>query len=118
MSDIPDFTQEEITTINDTLQERFGHAVETHLVDTEIRLYKGDRELTQCPAIYWEENDCNFIIVKKAGNRFHNQFFYGVNKQYGTGIEEYDDIVNCVVTLLRVQADHDLEEKGALDQKK
>jgi hypothetical protein len=25
---------------------------------------------------------------------------------YGTGVEEYDDLSECVVTLLQVQADH------------
>ncbi|MFV1983501.1 MAG: hypothetical protein ACC657_08165 [Thiohalomonadales bacterium] len=110
MSDIPDFTQDELKIIKDTLTERFGHDVETHLVETEVRLYKGDRELTEVPAVYWEENECNFIIMKKGKNRFHNQFFYSVNKQYGTGIEEYDDIHKCTVTLLQVQADHELKE--------
>lgn len=110
MSDIPDFTADELKIINETLSERFGHNVETQLVDTEVRMTKGDRELTEVPAVYWEANDCNFIIIKKGKNRFHNQFFYGVNKQYGTGIDEFDDIHKCTVTLLQVQADHALNE--------
>ncbi len=110
MSDIPDFTPDELKIINETLTERFGHEIETQLVDSEIRLYKGDRELTQVPAVYWEANECHFIIFKKGNFRFHNQFFYGVNKQYGTGIDEFDDLHKCTVTLLQVQADHALED--------
>ena len=115
MSDIPDFTQDELTILNQTLNERFGKEIETQLVDTEVRMYKGDRELTEVPAVYWEANDCKFIIIKKGANRFHNQFFYGVNKQYGTGIEEFDDLHKCTVTLLQVQADHALKEGLAKD---
>ncbi len=110
MSDIPDFTPDELKIISDTLNERFDQQIETQLVDSEVRLYEGDRELTEVPAVFWEANDCNFIIMKKGTNRFHNQFFYGVNKQYGTGIDEYDDIHKCTVTLLQVQADHALKE--------
>ena len=115
MSETPDFTPDELNTINVTLTERFGKEIETHTVDTEVRLYKGDRELTEVPAVYWEANDCQFIVIKKGENRFHNQFFYGVNRQYGTGIEEYDDLFKCTVTLLQVQADHAVKEGLAKD---
>jgi len=110
MSDILEFTEEELKIIKNTLSERFVREIETQLADTEVRMYKGDRELTEVPALFWEANDCSFIIIKKGTNRFHNQFFYGVNKQFGTGIEEYDDIHKCTVTLLQVQADHALKE--------
>lgn len=29
-----------------------------------------------------------------------------VHQQYGTGIERYDEIEDCIISLLRVQADH------------
>ncbi len=47
------------------------------------------------------------MIFKVAENRYRNQFFYSVKDQFGTGREEYDDLGDCVITLLRVQADHE-----------
>jgi hypothetical protein len=107
MSNIPDFTDTERHVVQTTLKERFGHAVEVLAADAEIRMYTGDRELTEVPVLYWQERGCQFVIFKVADNRFRNQFFYSVKDQFGTGREEYDDIGDCVLTLLRVQADHE-----------
>ncbi|MHB1233473.1 MAG: hypothetical protein ACYCZQ_12965 [Burkholderiales bacterium] len=45
------------------------------VADAEIRLYSGDRELTEVPVLYWSERDCQFVIFKVAENRYRNQFF-------------------------------------------
>lgn len=90
-----------------TVKERFGHAVEVQFADAEIRLMSGDHELTEVPVLYWQERGCQFVIFKVADNRYRNQFFYSVKDQFGTGREEYDNIGDCVLTLLRVQADHE-----------
>ena len=55
---------------------------------------------------------CHFVVCKMGDEKFHGQFFYGKNEQYGTGIHEYNDIVECIVSLLQAQADH--EGKKAL----
>ena len=110
MSNIPDFSKEEIKAVQDTVKERFHKEIAIHEVDTELRVNPGDRELTECPALYWQVNDCHFIIAKKADENYHCQFFYSVKEQYGTGIDEYHDIVECVTSLLRVQADHELSK--------
>ncbi|UCE88535.1 MAG: hypothetical protein JSW10_09325 [Pseudomonadota bacterium] len=117
MSEIPEFTSEEIAAVRDAIKERFGHDLETHLADVEVRIYADDRELTECPAIYWEHDECHFVICKTGEERYRSQFYYRGYDQYGTGIEEYTDIVECALTLLRVQADHELERKGAFDDK-
>jgi len=111
MSDIPDFSSEEIKVVEDTVAERFRKPIPVEQVDTELRLDKGDRELTECPALYWQVDDCHFVLAKKGKQRFHCQFFYSVREQYGTGIPEYNDILECVVSLLRVQADHEAERR-------
>ena len=64
-----------------------------------------------CPAIVWMADGCNFVVFKVGDQRFRNQFFYRVNEQFGTGIDEYDNIGECVVTLIRLQADHARDEK-------
>ena len=111
MSTIPDFTPEELEIIKKTVAERFGESKEILLADTEMRLDKSSIQLTTCPAVYWAARDCHFVIAKLADKSYRNQFFYKGYQQYGTGIEEYDDIFTCTLTLLQVQADHEVKEK-------
>ena len=112
-----DFADDEIQIVKDTLVERYGKNVAVELADVELRLHPEDRTLTTCPAVYWEDNECHFVVCKIANRRFYCQFYYRGYDQYGTGIREFDDLFNCVVTLLRVQADQQLQEQGATEGK-
>ena len=104
---IPDFTDSERWVVAGALKERYGHDVATQDVETEIRLLPDDRELTTCPGLYWEdETGCHFIVSKTGEARYRCMFFYRVLRRYGTGKEEYDNLGDCIVSLLRVQADH------------
>lgn len=107
MSVIPDFSESELWTINTTLTERYGEPVEVQLAESEMRLNPLSTEMASCPTVYWRRGDCHFVIIKTGDERYRAQFFYRVHKQYGTGIEEYDNISDCVVTLLQVQSDHE-----------
>jgi len=107
-----EFTSEEVNVIKQTLKERYGEQIDVQLADVELRLDEGDRELVARPAVYWEVKGCHFVISKIDDNHFYSQFYYAGSQQFGTGIKKYDDIVNCVVTLLQVQADHELNEKS------
>ena len=111
MSTIPPFGKEEIKAVQDTVNERYKRQVPVEEVTTELRLTPEDRELTECPGLYWQEGDCHFIITKTGAGEYHCQFFYSVREQYGTGIPRYHDIVECVTTLLRVQADHERDRR-------
>lgn len=106
MSVFPDFSEDEIKIITDTLAERNDRPKDIQLADVELRLSRGDRELTVCPATYWEDKDCDFLIAKLGPSQYHNRFFYRSNEQFGTGRENYDDILDCAVMLLKLQADH------------
>jgi hypothetical protein len=114
MPEIPDITESERWIIDSTLKERYGHAVELQLADAEIRLMPSDRELSSCPVVYWNEEGCNFIIFKTGDRRYRCQFFYRGYQQYGTGVYEYDDLTECIVSLLQTQADHAAKERGDL----
>ena len=116
MTAIADFSEAEIWVIKSTLRERYGHDVEVELAATELRLDPASTQLAECPAVYWFYNGCNFIIVKTGDERYRAQFFYRVHQQYGTGIEEFDNLSDCTVTLLQVQADFDASER-AQDEK-
>ena len=115
---IPDFNKNELWVINSTLEERYGAKVALQFADSEMRLNPHSTELTPCPALFWEHDDASFVIVKVAETRYRTQFFYRVHQQYGTGIEEYDDLTDCIVSILQVQADFmaqkaEAEEKAA-----
>lgn len=112
---INDFTSEELTLIHDTLAGRYGAPIETQQADIEIGVDETDSELTECPAIYWEHKDCHFILAKAADDKFFSQYFYGDDEQFGTGKQFYDDLHNCVITLLQVQANHELNKAGVLE---
>ncbi len=107
MAQITDFTKSEIWTIESTLKERWGkeNEIELQFADTDIRLHLGDRETTECPAIIWQYDGCNYIIFKTGIQNYRCQFFYKGYQQYGTGVHEYDDIGDCIISLLQIQSD-------------
>lgn len=112
MAIIPDFNKNEMWIIHDTLKQRFCKDIEVQEVDTELRLNPHSSELTPCPAIYWEAGNAHFIVIKTGEGRYRCQFFYRVHQQFGTGVEEYNDLTECVVTLLQVQADHEAKRQA------
>lgn len=103
-----DFTADELKYIDELLAKRYGKPVETQRADIEF----GESSSAECPAVYWEHNGCHFIVAKGEDKRFFNQFFYDEDEQYGTEKPFYDDLHQCVLTLLQVQADHELKKAG------
>ncbi len=114
MQAAPDISDSETWVIKTTLRERYKREIELQIADSEIRLHPSDREVTQCPVWYWQVDDCHFVIFKTGTRRYRCQFFYRAYQQYGTGVKEYNDITECVVSLLQAQADHEARERGDL----
>jgi len=111
MPQIPDFSETECWTLQTTLDERWGkESVELQLADAEIRLDPDDRELSVCPTAVWNVDGCGFALFKTGDKQYRCQFFYRGYQQYGTGIDEYNDIGECAVSLLQAQADHQSEQ--------
>ncbi|MGC2457682.1 MAG: hypothetical protein WA435_06780 [Gallionellaceae bacterium] len=104
---IPDFSEAEQRLVSTQLFKRYGKLIPVQLADSELQLGHDPEQLTACPTIYWSERGAHFVICKVAADRYRCQFFYSDSDQYGTGHDEYDDLENCVVTLLQVQADHE-----------
>ena len=113
MDTAPDFTDPEKKVVNDTLQERYKEAVEIQEADTELRLDPDTPHMTVCPALYWSHDGYQFIVCKIGDSRYYAEFLDEENHHYGTGIKQYDDILDCVVSLLRGQADIALKKEGA-----
>jgi len=112
MSPVPDFTESEQWAVETTLRERWPDATpETQLADVEIKMFPTDRELTVCPAMFWEHGTTSFVIIKVAEKSYRSQFYYRGFQQYGTGKTDYDDITDCVVTMLQVHADKEAKDR-------
>ena len=100
---IPAYSAADLSLARACLKERFGRDVDVQEVETEVRLYPGDRELTACPALYWKEDGCAFVVAKSGPAGYRAMFFYSVKDRFGTGTEEYDNLGDCIITLLKVQ---------------
>ena len=110
MSTIKDITDTEEWAVSSTLKQRWpDQDVEIQLADVEIKLYPHDRELTTCPALFWQVGETSFIIVKVGERTYRSQFYYKGYQQYGTGKSEFDEIADCVTTLLQVHADKETD---------
>ena len=102
---IPGFSESDLSLAHAFLKERFGRDIEVQEVETEVRLSPGDRELALCPALYWKEDGCAFVLSKTGPAAYRAMFFYSVKDRFGTGQEEYDNLGDCLITLLKVQED-------------
>jgi hypothetical protein len=109
---IPDFTAAETGIVEELLAHRYGKPVQVEAAESELRLDPGADALANCPTLFWSERGANFVVCKVGDARYRCQFFYTDADQYGTGHDEYDDLRTCVVTLLRVQADHEKLSAG------
>jgi hypothetical protein len=109
---ITDFTDSELKLVNHTLLERYGRMVALQAADADVQLSPESEDLTTCPVIYWEERGAHFVVFKLDASLFKAQFFYNETTQYGTGKESFDNLGDCVITLLQVQADHEQQMQG------
>jgi hypothetical protein len=106
MSSIKDFSDAEQWAVNTTLKERWPKQdLDIQLADVEIKMFPHERELTVCPALFWQVGDTSFVIIKVGDRAYRSQFYYKGFQQYGTGKSEFDDIADCTTTLLQVHAD-------------
>jgi len=113
MNQIADITESELWIIKTTLEQRYGEPVEPMLADTELRLNPYSNELSVCPATYWEKGGCHFVVCKTGDHNYRCQFYYRGHEMFSPDVEEFDDLSECMVTLLQVQADHAATQEGA-----
>ena len=111
---IAPFTESEQKLVAQLLAERYGRPAALEVAEVELQLDPASEALTACPALYWNERGAEFIVCKIGASRFRCQFMYSPNEQFGTGRDSYDDLVDCIVAVLRVQADHEGTRAGML----
>ena len=79
------------------------------LADVDLRLNPTDRETTSRPALYWTARGANFVVAKLSDERYYCQFYYRGHEQFGIDRDEWDNLAECVTTLLQLQADHEIK---------
>jgi hypothetical protein len=108
-----DFSDAELYNVREMLTQRYKKDVEIELADCELRLDRNSGETTKFPTIFWHERGTNFVVFKVGMFRYRTQFFYTPHEQYGTGIDEYRELEECVAAVLQTQSDHEREQQGA-----
>jgi len=105
------------------LAQRYRREVEIHLADSEVFIDADARRAADdgdvddvatvtCPTVYWHARGANFVVVKTGARNFRTQFFYTPHEQFGTGIDEYHRLDECVAAALQTQADHERARDG------
>jgi hypothetical protein len=109
---VADFTEAERELVAEILQQRYLKPLLPEPADSELKLDPASDEMTSCPTLYWSARGAHFVVCKVPEGHFRCQFFYADADHYGTGQDEYTDLRHCVLTLLRVQADHEAQSAG------
>lgn len=109
---VPDFTDDERALVAALVAQRYGGPVAVEPAEAELLLDPTRASATACPTLYWSARGAQFVVCKVGEGRFRCQFFYTDADHYGTGRDEYDDLEQCTLTLLRVQADHEKLSAG------
>lgn len=108
---IKPFSARERNLVSQTLLERFGHVVALQPVDAELQLNLLKEEFALCPSIMWQENGANFIVFKTGDERFRCLFYFNEALLFGTGKDEFDNLGDCVITLLQVQSEQEEQSR-------
>ncbi len=115
MTPVADFTETELWIIRSTLKERYRSEVPLHLADTEVTLTPEKSELISCPAVFWDYNRTSFVIIKVGERRYRCQFFGRDLEMFRPDKQDYDEVADCVMTVLQVQADHERRRTERLE---
>ncbi|MHB8742956.1 MAG: hypothetical protein ACYC9L_07485 [Sulfuricaulis sp.] len=113
---IPDFTDNEHWVVRRTLKERYGKEIEPQLADIEVMLGSGIEGMAWCPALFWSAKGANFAILKTSRDHYRAYFYFHPEHQLGTGIDSYDEIGDCIVSVLQVEADYTRAQKIKNDE--
>jgi hypothetical protein len=112
MGKIPDFTDNEQKLVAQTLSERYGQPITVEVAEAEVQLGSATDDPTECPVLIWQARDACFVIFKLGDSRYRAQFFYTDAEQFGTGRDQFDNLGDCIVTVLQVQSDHERQRAG------
>ena len=103
---ISDFSNAEINAVQVLVNARYGEPTELLLGDSEVQLDPENPDLAECPVIYWNAQDCNFIVLKTGEDQYRAQYFYTPHEQVSTRQAFFTAVEDSVVAVLREQAEN------------
>ena len=109
MTDTADFSNQEKLAIRTTLAKRWkSNEIDIQLVDVDVSLSDSALDSIKCPAFYWELDEYRFLLMKTGENKYRPQFFYQDSEEVAAETLEFDDVAECTMALLQLQANHAL----------
>jgi len=112
MTKIADFTDADRWIVEGALKRHYGRMITVKPADSEIRFDPASPEVTVCPTCYWEASGVEFAIFKIAEDCYRSRFVYATGEQFGPG-DDFEDLIACTSTTLRLQTDHARTLAGA-----
>lgn len=112
---IPDFSDDQLNAIQKLVDSRYGVGTELELGDSEVQLDPGTEVMTLCPVIFWNARECNFMVIRASENQYRARYFYNPLDQFDTRQIQFTDVEDCVLAVLREQADHEREASMVKD---
>jgi hypothetical protein len=68
------------------------------------------------PGALLERDGAEFVVAKTGDQRFRCQFFYSPSEIFGTGRDVYDNLGDCVITLLQAAGRSSRHAAGSLPE--
>ena len=112
---ISDFTDEQVNAVQIMVNRRFGEEIELYLGDSEVQVDPAKNELVECPVIFWNARDCNFVVIKTGEHEFQAQYFHTPHDQTSTHQAFFNTVEDCASAVLREQSDYERESVGVKD---
>lgn len=109
---ISDFSDVQINAVQQLINARYQEDIELQLADSEVQIDPQRDEVTACPVLFWNAQECNFVILRTGDDQYRAQFFYTPRDQYSTQQEFFTTIEDCASAILREQSAY-AQEVGA-----
>ena len=109
---IPDFSEQQFSTVQQLINARYKEDIELHLADSEIQVDPAILDFTVCPTLFWNARECNFVIIRTAEDQYRAQYFYTPHDQYPTQQSFFTVIEDCAAAVMREQSDYEREAEG------
>lgn len=112
---VPDFSEHQVSFVQQLINARYKEEVELHLADSEIQIDQAILDTTVCPILFWNARDCNFVIMRTGNDQYRGQYFYNPHEQYPTQQVFFTTLEDCAEAVLREQSDYEREAQGVKD---
>ncbi len=112
---IPDFSEQQVSAIQQLINQRYKEDIELHLADSEVQIDPEIPGTTVCPILFWNARECNFVVMRTGEDQYRAQYFYNPHDQYPTQQGYFTTAEDCASAVLREQSDYEREAEGVKD---